>query len=131
MNNLCMSGHHVVVTLVQTVKLTCSQSNHSQSSVELDSHSGTCLFGSSVLVVHDHEQFVNVDGFNKKARHSNASTVDAAIAYKDPIMHSTVILMINQAQCWVHGTKVNKCPKFLSASPAKDNHVLLVHDPNG
>ncbi len=31
----------------------------------------------------------------------------------------------------MHGTLINECPKFLSASPAKDNHALLVHDPDG
>ncbi len=60
-------------------------------------------------------------------------------------MHSTVILMINQAikidsmhnalicpmQYCVHGTIVNECPKFMSASPTEDGHALLVHDPNG
>ncbi len=34
-------------------------------------------------------------------------------------------------QCCVQGTLVNKCHKFLSVSPAKDNHTLLVHDPDG
>ncbi len=79
-----------------------------------------------------------------ETHHANASTVDAAIAYKDPVTHSTATLMINQAikinsmhnilicpmQCRVHGTTVNECPKFLSASPAEDNHALLVHDPD-
>ncbi len=109
----------------------------------MDSHTDTCVVGSNILVVHNHERFVDVYGFYKAAKHSNACTVDSAIAYKDPIMHSTVILMINQTikidnmtnilmcpmQCCVHGTIVNKRPKFLSASTTEDNHALLVHDP--
>ncbi len=140
-----MSCDRVAVAPVRTVKSTRSQSNFSKISVELDSHADTCVVGSNVLVVHDHERFVDVYGFDKETRHVNASTVDAAIAYEDPVTHSTVILMINQAikidsmhnilicpmQCCVHGTIVNECPKFLSASPAEDDHALLVHDPDG
>ncbi len=31
-------------------------------------------------------------------------------------------------QCRVHDTVVSKCPKFVSASPAENNQILLVHD---
>ncbi len=65
--------------------------------------------------------------FYKETWHANACTVDATIAYEDPVMHSAVILMINQSikinsmhnilicpmQCHVHGTTVNESPKFL------------------
>ncbi len=34
-------------------------------------------------------------------------------------------------QCHVHGTIVNKCPKFLSPLLSQDKHTLLVHDPDG
>ncbi len=139
-----MSCDCVSVALVQTVKSPCSQSNCNMISVELDSHADTCEVGSNVLVVHDHEGFVDVYGFGKETHHANACTIDAAIAYKDPAMHLTLILMINQAikinsmhnilicpmQCGVHFTTVNECRKFLSASPAKDDHALLAHDPN-
>ena len=92
-----MSRDRVAVTPIRTVKSTRSQSTFSTISVELDSHADTCLVGSNVLVVHDHERFVDVYGFDKETRHANASTVNAAIAYEDPVTHSTVILMINQA----------------------------------
>ncbi len=39
-------------------------------------------------------------------------------------------ILLCPMQCCVHGTLVNKYPKFLSASPTEDNHALLVHDPN-
>ncbi len=140
-----MSCDHVAVATVQTVKSTCSQSNHSRISVELNSHAVTCVVGSNVLVIHDHEHFVDIYSFDKETCHANACTVDAAIAYKDPVTHSTVILMINQAikinsmhnilvcplQCCVHVTTVNESPKFLSASPSEHNHALLAHDPTG
>ncbi len=52
-------------------------------------------------------------------------------------MHLTVILMINQAikidskHNILIGTTVNECTKFMLYSPAEDDHVLLVHEPNG
>ncbi len=140
-----MSCDCVAVALVCTVKSTCSQSNLNNKSVELDSHAEMCVVCSKVLVVHNHECFVDDYGFDKQTRHSNACTIDAAIVYKGPVTHLTVIIMINQAikidsmtnilvcpmQCHVYGTVVIKCPKLLSASPTEDNHALLVHDPNG
>ncbi len=71
--------------------------------------------------------------------------MDAGTVYEHPVTHSTAIIMINQAikidimtnilvcpmQCQVHGTVVNKCPKFLPPLPSQDNHTLLVHDPDG
>ncbi len=92
-----MSCDHAAVAPVQTVKSTCSQSNFNKISVELDSHADTCVVGSNVLVVHDHERFVDIYGFDRKSQRSNACTVDAAIACEDTVTHSTVILMINQA----------------------------------
>ncbi len=109
------------------------------------SHADTCVVGSNALVIRDHERFVDIYGFDKETQHANARTINAMIVYKDLVMHSKVILMINQAieidsmhnilvcpiQCCEHGTMVNKCHKFLSASPSEDDHALLVHDPDG
>ncbi len=128
MNQSYTSCDQVAVALVQTVKSTCNHSNHSRISVELDSHTDTCVVGFNVLVVHDHEHFVDIYSFDKMARHTNASAIDAAIVYKDHVMHSAIILMINQAikinsmlnnlicpmQCQLHGTVVKNqgqsCP---------------------
>ena len=49
-------------------------------------------------------------------------------AIKIDSMHN---ILICPMQCRVHSTIVNECPKFLSASPAEDDHALLVHDPDG
>ncbi len=74
----------IAVAPVQSVKFTCSQSKHSSISVELDSHADNCVVGSNVLVVHNHESFVDVYIFDNKTRHTNASMVDAAISSEDP-----------------------------------------------
>ncbi len=139
-----MSCVRVTNALVHTVESTCSLSNDSMISVELNSHADIFVVSSNVLAVHNHEHFIDVYGFDKETWHVNACTIDAVIAHKDPVMHLTGILIINQAikidsmhhillcpmQCCVHGTTDNECPKFLSASPAGDNHALLVHDPD-
>ncbi len=79
-----------VTTLQSHQSSTHSLSNHSRISVELNSHAGTCVVGSSILVIHDHEHFVNIYGFDKETKHTNAFIVDAVIAYKNPVTHSTV-----------------------------------------
>ncbi len=140
-----MSCVRVTNALVHTVESTCSLSNDSMISVELNSHADIFVVSSNVPAVHNHEHFIDVYGFDKETWHVNACTIDAVIAHKDPVMHLTVILIINQAikvnimhnilifpmKCCVHFTIINVCPKFLSASPAEDNHALLVHDPDG
>ncbi len=117
---------------VHTVHSSCSESNDGRKLVEMDSHADTCVVSSNILVTHDHACYVDVYGFDKETNHSNAYTVDGAIVYKDPVMHSTVIIMINHAtkidsliniycpmQCQVHDAVVNKCPKFLSPTQQK------------
>ncbi len=92
--NIChMSCNRIAVPPVCTLMSTCSHSHHSRVSIQLNLHADTCVVRSNVLVVHNHEHFVDVYGFNKLARHTNTSTVNVAIAYKDPITHLTVIIM--------------------------------------
>ncbi len=88
----------------------------------------TCVVGSNILVIHHHGHFADVYGFDKETQRLNAYILDATIAYKDPVTHLTVIIMIKQAikidsmsnifvcpmQCQVHGIIVNKRPKFIS-----------------
>ena len=99
--------------------------------VELDSHADTSVVGSNVLVVHDHERYVDVYGYNSKSRHKNITTVDAAVAYDDPWTGDTSVLLINQAimipsiknmllcpmQCHLDGMAVNDVLKFLVTNP--------------
>ncbi len=52
--------------------------------VELVSHADTSVVGSNVLVVYDHERYVDVYGYDSKSRHKNVTTVDAAVVYDNP-----------------------------------------------
>ncbi len=79
-----MSINQIAVAPVQTIQSTCSKSNYNSISVQLDSHADKCVFGSNILVVHNHKHFVDFYSFDKKSWHSNACTTDAVIVYKDP-----------------------------------------------
>ncbi len=125
--NLSYASHKwFVLALACTVESICSQSNNSKISFGLDSYADTCVVISNVFVLHDNGHFVGIYSFNKETQHSNACTVDVTILYEDPVMHLTVIIMINKAikidimtnimvcpiQYQVHGMVVNECPKF-------------------
>ena len=108
--------------------------------VELDSHADTSVVGSNVLVVHDHERYVDVYGYDSKSRHKNITTVDAAVAYDNPQTGETSVLLINQAilipsiknillcpmQCHLNGVTVNDVPKFLLKNPTVDDHAVII-----
>ncbi len=81
---------------IVTVKSLDSSLN-SKIQVELDSYADTSVVGSNVLVVHDHECYVDLFGYDSKSRHKNITTVDAAVAYNDPQTGDTSVLLINQA----------------------------------
>ncbi len=51
---------------------------------ELDYHADTSVVGFNVLVVHNHEHFVDVYGYDSKSRHDNITNVDAVVTYDDP-----------------------------------------------
>ncbi len=40
-------------------------------------------------------------------------------------------ILVCPMKCWVHGSEINDCPKFLSSLPSLDDHAILVSDPNG
>ncbi len=111
----------------------------------MDSQADNCIVASNVFVVYDHECYVDVYSFQKEKQHAKACVTEAAIAYKDPVTHSTVIEMINKAikidsmtkmlvypvQWCVHGTVVSECSKFLLHSSSEEDHVHLVHGTEG
>ncbi len=82
---------------IVTVKSLDSSLN-SKIQVELDSHTDTSVVGSNVLVVHNHECYVDVFQYDSKSRHNNVIvTVDAAVVYDNPQTGDTSVLLLNQA----------------------------------
>ncbi len=63
---------------IVTVKSLDSSLN-SEVQVELDSQADTSVAGSNVLVVHDHECYVNAFGKDSKSRHKNVTPVYTAV----------------------------------------------------
>ena len=51
---------------------------------ELDSHADTCCLGETCLVIHDTEQLVSVEPFDKKLGSQQVKIVTAAVAYVCP-----------------------------------------------
>ncbi len=126
-----MSCDRIAVVPVQTIKTTCSQSTHSRISVELDSHAYTCVVGSNILVFTIMNALLIFTVLTRQQDTPMPALLIPQLCMKT-ITNSTLILMINQAMNSVWNILVcpNKCPKFLSASPAKDNHALRIHIPD-
>ncbi len=124
---------------IMTVKLLDSLVNH-KIQVELDSHADTSVVGSNVLVVHDHECYVDVYGYDSKSRHKNVTTMDAAVAFDNPHTGDMSVLLINQAilipsmknillcpmQCHLNGVSINDVPKFLMKNPTMNDHLIII-----
>ena len=124
---------------IVTVK-SLDSSHNPKIQVELDSHADTSVVGSNVLIVHDHERYVDVFGYDSKSRHKNVTTVDAAVAYDNPQTGDTSVLLINQAimipsmnnillcpmQCRLNGVTVNDVPKFLLKDPTVNDHAVVI-----
>ncbi len=64
---------------IVAVKSLDSSINH-KIQVEIDLHVDTTVVGSNVLVVHDHERYIDVYGYDSKSWHKNITNVDAAVA---------------------------------------------------
>ena len=124
---------------IVTVK-SVNSSSKDKLRVELDSHADTTVVGSNVLIVHDHERFVDVYGYDNKSRHKNITTVDAAVAYDDPQTGNVSLLLINQAilipsmenillcpmQCRLNNVTVNDVPKFLVKNATVNDHLIII-----
>ncbi len=79
---------------VVAVKSRDSSFNH-KICVDLNSHADASDVGSNVLVVHDHEHYIDVYGYESKSGHKSITTVDAAVAYDDLLTGDTSLLLLN------------------------------------
>ncbi len=68
---------------IVTVKSLDSSLN-SKIQVELNSHADTIVVGSNVLVVHNHECYIDVLGYSSKSSHKNVTNVEDAVAHNNP-----------------------------------------------
>jgi hypothetical protein len=111
-----------------------------ESRTDLDSHADQCAVGHNSLIVHDFERPVNITGYDPSGPTSkNLRTVSAALAYDDPFIGETVILLVHQAifipeiahnllstmQVRLNDVTVNNCPRFLTEHITDQTHLIV------
>ncbi len=111
--------------------------------VELDSHADTSVVGKNALIIHKHDRFVMVTGFDPSQPGRKAEIVDAAVLYVSPGTFDSYILVINQAiyvpelddcllcpmQCRMNGVRISETPKFLVENPTALDHSIQIINP--
>ncbi len=115
-------------------------SDASLGATELDSHANMAVAGSNCTIISSSGRYANVTPFS-----SNLPTMemveigDAAIAYDDPILHVTYLLVMQNTlliPMMNHnliplflireaGLYLDKTPKHQVANPTVDNHVIV------
>ena len=96
----------------------------------MDSHADTCSFGPSCLVVHDTEQRISVDPFEKTLGSINdVPIVTAAIAYDCSITYNTYILFFHQSLYFEKLENHLICPNQLRHNNITVNDIPLIHIP--
>ena len=110
-----------------------------ESHTDLDSHADQCAVGDNALIIHDYKQLINVsvcDPTGPIAR--DLKTVSAALAYDDPVLGETVILLVRQAihiqelghnllstiQVRLNDVTDNETPRFLTDKVTDCTHSL-------
>ncbi len=77
----CIISHHSIYPIVTVKSLGFL---NSKIQVELNSHPDSSVVGSNVLVIHDHERYIDVSSYDNTPRHENITTVNATAAYEHP-----------------------------------------------
>ena len=95
----------------------------------------------------DHERSVSIVGYDqsKGTLANNMKTVSGALAYDNPILGTTVIIVVHQAihvptmdcnlicpmQVRMHDVKLDDKPKFLTEDPTDESHAISCEDNMG
>ena len=96
---------------------------------ELDSHADTCCLGENCLVIHDTEQLVSVEPFDKKLGSQQVKIITAAVAYDCPDTRNVFVLFFHQA---LHIPDLQKhllCPNQLRHNQVLVNDTPLLYIP--
>ncbi len=91
----CKPSHSSMCPLVIVKSLDRSLNSNIQ--VELDSHDDTSIVSSNVLVIHNHEHYLDFYEYDSKSKHKNTTTVNAAVAYDNLQTGNRSGLLIDQA----------------------------------
>jgi hypothetical protein len=115
-----------------------------ETTLELDSHTDTCVLGSDAFILLDYDRPVIVKGYDPSLGTKTYATVSRALAYDDPVTSKVYHLVINQAihiphldhhllcpiQCRVNDVVVDDTPKLLTSDPNDHTHALTIRDPD-
>ena len=96
---------------------------------ELDSHADTCCLGENCLVIHDTEQLVSVEPFDKKLGSQQVKIVTAAVAYDCPDTRNVFVLFFHQALHIPNLQKHLLCPNQLRHNQVLVNDTPLLYIP--
>jgi hypothetical protein len=68
-----------------------------ETTLELNSHTDTCVLGHDALILLDYDRPVIVEGYDPSLYTKTYATVSRALAYDDPVTGEVNHLVINQA----------------------------------
>ncbi len=68
-----------------------------ETTLELDSHSDTCVLGCDALILLNYNRPVIVEGYDPTLGTKTYATVSGVLAYEDPVTGRVYHLVINQA----------------------------------
>ncbi len=77
--------------------LTTKLNPHGMMTLELDSHTDTCVLGRDCLVILDYERPVQVVGYDPALGAKTYRTISGVVAHDNPAMGEVIHLVINQA----------------------------------
>ena len=105
------------------------------------------MLGKQAHIFIDHERSVSIVGYDqsKGTLANNMKTVSGALAYDNPILGTTVIIVVHQAihvptmdcnlicpmQVRMHDVKLDDKPKFLTEDPTDESHAISCDDNMG
>ena len=134
------------VTLTQSIIriLSSLASNDIDKSLELDSHTDTCVIGKDCLILSDYEIPLTVYGYDRYLGAQPFCTVSAVLGYIDPKIGQTYHLVIHQAieiphlehsllcpmQFRMNSVEINETPCFLENNKTPNSHTIVIDDPD-
>ena len=105
----------------------------------------TLLYWGGTLELSDHEQPVNVQGYDPALGVKQYRTISGALAFIHPYSGIRYHLVVHQAvhipdlthhllcpmQCRAHGVIVNDCPRIYTQNPNAESHSIVASDEYG
>ena len=116
-----------------------------ETTLESDTHADTCCLGEGALEILDHEEPVNVQGYDSTLGSKQYRTISGALAYDNPHSGKRYHVIIHQAvsiptmkhhllcpmQSRANGVTVNDCPRMYVENPDEESHCIVANDEDG